>query len=94
MMWLSSSGSFKGTVKPDRPPGLWEKATVVHEKSRSAIFNALHLPLIDANMSISGPCCSVSSAKTATEVTEQAMNAMAATRQQMRMKISPSQNRE
>jgi hypothetical protein len=66
---------------------------VVHEKSRSAIFRALHLPLIDANISIAGPCRSVSSAKTATDVTETNMNATAATRQQMRMKISPSQNR-
>jgi hypothetical protein len=43
-------------MKLDRPTGLWEKATEVHAKSRSATFSVLHLPAIDANMSISGSC--------------------------------------
>jgi hypothetical protein len=49
----------------------------------------LHLPLIDANMSISGPARSFSSAATATAVIETDINAMAATRQQARMKLFP-----
>src|SRR6516165_7893838 len=48
-----SSCSLRGTVKPDRPPGLWENATVLHVKSRSAILSVLHLPVIDANRSLS-----------------------------------------
>lgn len=76
-------------MKPDRPPGLWEKATEVHEKFRSAIFNVLHLPVIDANISISGTCRWLSSARTATEVIEKDVNATAVTRQHMRMKRTP-----
>jgi hypothetical protein len=74
-------------VKPDRPPGLWEKATDEHAKSRSATFSVLHLPAIDANMSISG-----SSARRATEAIKKEINATATTRQQVRMKSIPSQN--
>src|SRR5882757_3389436 len=48
---------------------------------------------MDANMSISGSCRSFSSAKIATELIENDMNATAATRQQVRMKVSPSPNR-
>jgi hypothetical protein len=43
-------------------------------------------------MSISGPCRSVSSAKTATAVIEKEMNAAAVIRQQVRMKSPQSQN--
>jgi hypothetical protein len=93
MMWLVSSGSLRGTVKPDRPPGLWENATVLHENSRSATFNVLQVPVIDANMSISGPCRSFSSANTATKVIEKEINAAAATRQQARIKVPPCQTR-
>jgi len=67
-------------VNADRPPGLWEKAMDVHEKSRSATFNVLHLPAIEANTSLS-----ISSAMGETEVIESEANAIATARQQMRM---------
>jgi hypothetical protein len=52
----------------------------VHEKSRSATFNVLHLPAIEANTSLS-----ISSAMGATEAIESETNAIATARQQMRM---------
>jgi hypothetical protein len=86
MMWLSSSGSLSGTVKLARPPGLWKNATEVQTKSRSATFTCLHLPAIDAYMSMSGSCRSVSSAMSALEAVNREMNAAAIARQHMRMK--------
>jgi hypothetical protein len=47
----------------------------------------LHLPAIDANMSISG-----SSARRVTEAISKEINATATTRQQMRMKNIPNPN--
>jgi hypothetical protein len=90
MMWLSSSGSLSGTVKLDRPPGLWKKATEVHMKSCPATFTAGHLPAIDANMSTSGSWRSLSSATSVLDAVTREINATAIARPQMRMKRTSS----
>jgi hypothetical protein len=61
----------------------------VHKKSRSTTFKELHVPVIDANMSISGAFRSVSSAQAANETTEKHKNPAATRRQKMRMKVTP-----
>ena len=76
-------------MKPDLPPGLWENATAVHEKSRSATLKVVHLPAIEANMSSSVTGRSTSSAKGDVKAIERYVNATAATRQQMRITDTP-----
>src|ERR1700744_4937885 len=89
MMWLSSSGSFRGQVEPGPAAGAGKKATDVQTKSRSATFTTGHLPAIDANMSTSGAWCSASSAESAFGNAKPQMNVTAIARHEMRMNQPP-----